>query len=355
MDMTTARGIEEAYTTPSATTALGGARRLLAAKLAPDGRVRDWLRGQEAYTLHKAAPKRFARRPTVVAGPHEQLQADLMDVRSHKEANDGTTFLLTAVDVFSKVGWAIPLRTKTGKEVSNALRGLFSDYRVRALQTDKGKEFLNKDVEAVLRDAKVTSFVSQDDVVKASIVERFNKTLRGKYTDISRTPAVLVLSTPCQTLSTRTTGSTHASTGLAPRDVGPSNVEDVWQTLYGGPELAVTSSPKLSAGDYVKLSTRGLAFERGYTPNWSVETFKVREVRRDERPVVYVVEDLNGDAIEGTFYEKQLQRVSLPETFRIERVIRSRTRRGVREHYVRWLGYPDSPAFNSWVADADMA
>ena len=350
----TSRRIETAYTTPSATTALGGAKRLLAAKLAPDERVREWLRGQEAYTLHKAAPKRFARRPTVVAGPHEQIQADLMDVRSHKDANDGTTFLLTAVDVFSKVGWAIPLRTKTGREVSNALRGLFAGYRVRAFQTDKGKEFLNKDVEAVLRDANVKSFVSQDDVVKASIVERFNKTLRAKihryltYTGGSRFIDVL------PDIVDAYNRSTHASTGMAPRAVGPSNMEAVWQTLYGEPELAVASPPKLSPGDYVKLSTRGLAFERGYTPNWSIETFKVRDVRRGERPVVYVVEDLNGDAIEGTFYEKQLQRVSLPETFRVERVIRSRTRRGVREHYVRWLGYPDSPAFNSWVADADM-
>ena len=136
-----------------------------------------------------------------------------MDVRSHKEANDGTTFLLTAVDVFSKVGWAIPLRTKTGREVSNALRGLFAGYRVRAFQTDKGKEFLNKDVESVLRDANVKSFVSQDDVVKASIVERFNKTLRAKihryltYTGGSRFIDVL------PDIVDAYNRSTHASTG----------------------------------------------------------------------------------------------------------------------------------------------
>ena len=202
----TCRRIETAYTTPSATTALGGVKRLLAAKLAPDERVREWLRGQEAYTLHKAAPKRFARRPTVVAGPHEQIQADLMDVRSHKDANDGTTFLLTTVDVFSKVGWAIPLRTKTGREVSNALRGLFAGYgferfrpiKARNFSTRTSKRFCATPTSKVLF-RRTTSSRRPSSSVSTKLCAR-------KYTDTSRKRAGLVSSTSCRTLSTRTTG-----------------------------------------------------------------------------------------------------------------------------------------------------
>ena len=133
--------------------------------------------------------------------------------------------------------------------------------------------------------------------------------------------------------------------------MGPSNTEDVWQTLYGEPELAVASPPKLSPGDYVKLSTRGLAFERGYTPNWSIETFKVRAVRRGERPVVYVIEDHNGDAIRRDLLRKTVA------TSQSARNVPRRTSDTVA--YAPWcagtlrsvVGLPDSPAFNSWVAD----
>ena len=324
----TSRRIETAYTTPSATTALGGAKRLLAAKLAPDERVRKWLRGQEAYTLHKAAPKRFARRPTVVTGRHEQIQADLMDVRSHKDANDGTTFLLTAASTFSpRSGGSFPCGLKTGREVSNALRGLFAGYRVRAFQTDKGKEFLNKDVESVLRDANVKSFVSQDDVVKASIVERFNKTLRAKihrylmYTGGSR-----VSSTSCRKLSTRTTARRKRQPAWR---LGPW-ARRTWKT-YGrrfteNPNSSSPLLPNCRRGITLNLARADSPSSEGTSRTGASKRSKSATSGGANAPSFTLSKILTATRSKGPFYEKQLQRVSLPETFRVERVIRSRTR-----------------------------
>ena len=60
-----------------------------------------------------------------------------------------------------------------------------------------------------------------------------------------------------------------------------------------------------------------------------------------------VINDLNGEEITGTFYEKELQKTS-QEEFKIERVIK---RKGDKI-YVKWKGYDNS--FNSWIDKASL-
>ena len=71
-------------------------------RVVPDQDVPRWLSEQDAYTLHKPVRRRFKRRCVVVGGPNQQWQADLVDVSRLKKTNDGTSFLLTIIDVFSK-------------------------------------------------------------------------------------------------------------------------------------------------------------------------------------------------------------------------------------------------------------
>lgn len=135
--------LKELYYRPSLSSSFGGVGRLATKAKSElrlkNDKVRNWLTGQDAYTLHKPARIRFPRRPTIVSGPGDQLQADLMDVRSHSDENDGVSYILTAVDVFSKKAWGIPIKSKSGVNVRNALTKLFDDTHFRKMQTDKGK------------------------------------------------------------------------------------------------------------------------------------------------------------------------------------------------------------------------
>ena len=63
-------------------------------------------------------------------------------------------------------------------------------------------------------------------------------------------------------------------------------------------------------------------------------------------PWTYVISDLKGEEIVGTFYQKQLQKISQKE-FTIERV----TKRKGDKLYVKWKGYGGS--FNSWIEKKD--
>ena len=94
--------------------------------------------------------------------------------------------------------------------------------------------------------------------------------------------------------------------------------------------------PKFKVGDHVRISKYKNIFAKGYTQNWSEEVFVISKIK-DTVPWTYVIGDLNGEPIVGSFYEKELQKTS-QEKFRIEKVIK---RKGDKL-YVKWKGCDNS-------------
>ena len=66
-------------------------------------------------------------------------------------------------------------------------------------------------------------------------------------------------------------------------------------------------NPKFKVGDHVRISKYKNIFAKGYTQNWSEEVFIVSKTE-DTVPWTYVISDLNGEKITGSFYEKELQK-----------------------------------------------
>ena len=104
--------------------------------------------------------------------------------------------------------------------------------------------------------------------------------------------------------------------------------------------------PKFKVGDHVKISKYKNIFAKGYTPNWSEEIFVVSKIKNTV-PWTYVINDLNGEEIIGTFYEKELQKTNQHE-FRIEKVIKKKG----DKLYLKWKGYDSS--FNSWIDKKEL-
>ena len=119
--------------------------------------------------------------------------------------------------------------------------------------------------------------------------------------------------------------------------IKPTDVKDNTYTDFS--KEVNDNDPKFKVGDHVRLSKYKNIFSKDYTPNWSEEVFVIKKIRNTV-PRTYVIDDLNGEEITGTFYEKELQKIEQQE-FRIEKVIKKKG----DKLYVKWKGYDNS--FNS--------
>ena len=99
--------------------------------------------------------------------------------------------------------------------------------------------------------------------------------------------------------------------------------------------------PKFKIGYIVRLLQYESIFAKGYTPSWYEEAFVTKKVNKAAL-WIYVLSDLNGEEIVGTFYKKELENTNQKE-FTVEKAIKARG----DKLYVKWKSYNNS--FNSWI------
>ena len=104
--------------------------------------------------------------------------------------------------------------------------------------------------------------------------------------------------------------------------------------------------PKFKFADHVRISKYKNIFAKEYAPNWSEEVFAVSKIKNTV-PWTYIINDLNGEKIIGTFYEKELKG-TYQQKCRIVKVIKKKG----DKLYVKWKGYDNS--FNSWINNKNI-
>ena len=79
----------------------------------------------------------------------------------------------------SKYGWIVPLKTKTGLEVSGTFETIFKKNKPKKLWVDKGKEYYNKNVLDLLAKNNIEIYSTENEE-KSSVCERWNRTIQEK-------------------------------------------------------------------------------------------------------------------------------------------------------------------------------
>ena len=131
----------------------------------------------------------------------------------------------------------------------------------------------------------------------------------------------------------------HTSIKMKPVDVKDNRYIEVKRETND-------KNSKFKVVDHVKISKYKNIFAKGYMPNWSEEIFVIKKIKNTV-PWAYVINDLNGEEITGTFYENELQGTKQNE-FRTEKVIKRRC----GKIYVKWKGYDNS--FNGLIDKKDI-
>jgi len=280
--------------------------------VARPGQVKHWLEQQDAYILHSPVRKRFPRNPYSVDNIMDVWEYDLIDVKALSRHNDGVKYLLTVIDVFSKFLHKVPLRSKSGKDVSAAFQSVVRDplyskpFKRRPVwvRTDKGTEFFNESFQKLLKREGIQFQVCKNPDIKCSIVERVQRTVRDnlyKYFTHKNTYRYI------DVLSDFVSGynaTVHVSNCMAPAKVTDSDVLALWKRMQKRRGKVRVKTARYSVGQHVRISKEKVKFAKSAEQNFSTEIFRIiKVIHRTPRPV-FELEDLNRKVIDGQFYWK---------------------------------------------------
>lgn len=274
--------------------------------------LEKFLSEHPVYTLHKPITKKFKRNQIIANGINELWEIDLVDMKKYANENNQFKYILTCIDVFSKVAYAEPIKLKNDYETTEGFKKILKKAKTepKKIHVDKGNEFFNKPFKNLLQKYDIHMY-STNSEMKAAIVERFNRTLKEKMWRMFTYNGSHVYYKYLKDLIDSYNNTYHRSIKTTPNKVNKSNEQKIWFNLYGydydeGDDNIVIS--KYNVGDYVRITKYKGIFAKGYESNWTNEIFKIKNVIY-RSPVVYKLCDLENQELEGIFYEKELQKV----------------------------------------------
>lgn len=308
----------------------------------------------ESYTLHREYHNQ-ARNPSYTHFKRHSWQMDLVDVQALEPYNDGIRYIMTVIDTFTKYAFCRLLKDKTGDLVLSNFKSVLDEAKSKPvnLVIDGGAEFRNKKFSAFCDSEKI-NLINPDSSTHGAYIERFNRTLQSliyKYMSENETNRyVNVFQALVKTYNNRK----HRMIGTTPLKAETDDNTHVGIRLLMSKyrEGIKKKDVIFSVGDTVRVAKTKNKFSRGYHQRSNEEIFKIYKISTKMPVPMYYLESYDSsEKIKGGFYSFELTKIS-GEIFRIEKVIRKRTRNGNKELYVKWKGFNDT--YNSWVMESDV-
>lgn len=297
--------------------------------------------------LHKNARRNYERRTILQVGIQNLYQADLVEMIPYARVNRQYKYILTVVDCFSKRGFAFPIKTKTAKDVSEALRKLFSQGFVpRNLQTDDGGEFFSKTTQNLFKEFHIRHYSSYS-IKKASVVERFNRSVRARMWKLFSMQGNYKWLKILPKIVDDYNNTLHSKIKMRPIDVKKEHEKLLLRTVYQKNQTIEPIRTRFKIGDVVRISRQKALFEKGFTPNWSTELFTITSILPGN-PTTFLLKDYENKKIRGSFYEQEIQKTKFPETYLVEKIIRKKGAKVL----VKWFGM--GPEHNGWIDKKDL-
>ena len=191
-------------------------------------------------------------------------------MQSISKCNKGITYLLCAIDLFSKYAY-VPLKDKKGTTIVNAFQSILysSKRKPNKIWVDQGSEFFNNHFKKWLKENNIEMY-STHNKGKSVVAERFIRTLKNKIykhmTAISKYVSFDVLDDIVHEYN----NTYHITIKMKPIDVGDDSLAE-----YN--EESNEKGPKFKIGDHVRISKYKNIFAKGYNLSWSEEVFVIKK------------------------------------------------------------------------------
>ena len=333
---------------------------ILLSKNKPDGLTRSytgvWLKNQDVASVYKVPKIHFRTQKIISPWPHFLYGSDLADLSSLKKYNDGISFLLIIIDVFTKKTWVRPLLDKKAQSMVKAFQSVFNEGNICTLiHVDEGKEYKNRWVRQLFEKYKVKMY-STFTKRKSSVAERMIRTLKTRLFKYMYHNQTFRYINDLENIVESYNNTIHRTTGMTPNSVNESNAMDLYldkYMKYVNETASHPETPTYKIGDYVRVVKNKTIFKKGYEDNYSEIIYKVIDIHKTNPPR-YILADTTDYRLPGTKYKDDLVPIYDIDKryYRIDQVLRSRKIRGRKEFLVSWLGHPSR--FNSWVRNQDI-
>ena len=140
--------------------------------------VEEFVKAQKSYQLFQKPPKSVS--VPITARSIGFYQVDLLDFSKYASHNNGYKWILIAIDIKSRYGFAVPLKDKRADTVLEAAKTLPTPH---SWTSDNGSEFTNTKIKEWFAENNIDArFAEPGDHNKLGIVDRFSRTLRAKIT-----------------------------------------------------------------------------------------------------------------------------------------------------------------------------
>ena len=296
--------------------------------------------------LNKPTINKFPRQKVIVNHINEIHSTDLVDMSQYSKINKGYKYIFTNIDVFSKIAYAYPIKSKKIGDIKPCFEKIFKNNKPKYIWSDKEPAFLSKEMQQFFKDNNVKIYHT-NSYLKSVIIERFNRSLRElmmkEFTKNNNTVWYNNLHKLIKTYNNRY----HNTIKMKPIQVNKSNEKYIKENTYTYDKTS--KKPKFKINDLVRISLkRRPIFDKPLgNIKWSEELFKIHSIKKSN-VISYKIKDLNDEIIEGIFYEKELQKSKNTGVYIIEKIIR----KNKNKYFVKWRNYSDE--FNSWIDKDDI-
>lgn len=318
----------------------------------PIKKIKEELSEISTYTKHKETKRIKDFNPFFIYDTNEMWQIDVMYLPPElSKYNHGKKYLVCVLDTFSRKMNVFPIKQKSGACVTEAFDFLHKKFNSspQKILADNGGEFKCQEFINYC-DFFGIKLIFTSNETKAAHVERAQRSLQNilyKILEDKQTKNYLDnINIALKIYNNRVNRITKFSPNKAYSDV---NKEKVLNNLIKFYQKCITKSrkPTFKIGDPIRIKLKKNAFGRGYNPYFSEEVFKVSEVKTNLPQPRYKITDYDGgEVIGGTFYEREITKAK-HEDFKIEKILKTRTKNNKTEFFVKWKGYSDK--YNSWI------
>ena len=239
------------------------------------------------------------------------------------------------------------LNLKKIQDVKLCFQKIFKERKPKYLWTDKEQAFFRKEMLKYFEDNNIIIYYTNSNL-KAVHIERFKRSLSElmmrEFVKNNNTIWYNILPKLIKTYNNRY----HSTIKMKPIEVIKSNKRFIKRNIYTYNKTNKITKYKINDIVRISLKRRDVFDKPSGNIKWSEELFKIYDINISDVSR-YKLKDMNDEIIEGSFYEKELQKTkNKTEEYIIEKIIKAKN----NKLFIKWRGYNNS--FNSWINKKDI-